>query len=390
MSWPLVSLGSVALINPRLPKDSDESQLVTFLGMASISEDGKILEQETRVLSETKKGFTYFERNDVLLAKITPCFENGKAALVSNLEHQIGFGSTEFHVLRAIPEKLDSKYLFYLVWSDQFRFIGENAMKGAAGQKRISSDFLKDFLIPLPPLAEQKRIAAILEKADAVRHKRQQVIKLADAFLSATFLERFGAPEHSPYGSCTLKEVSLKITDGAHFTPTYMNEGIPFLRVTDINKEYINWNNVKYIPENEHQELIKRCHPEKGDVLYSKNGTIGVPKLIDWDLEFSIFVSLCLIKPDPKKLRGKFLFSFLKTPFALKQATSKSKSATVTNLHLVEIKEIKIPIPSLAIQDEWISFFDKFNEFRDALKSSLGKLEDIFNSLSQKAFSGNL
>ena len=91
MSWPTIELGKVAYINPRLPQNMDETQNVSFLGMASVSEEGKILAEETRMLSETKKGFTYFERNDVLLAKITPCFENGKAAIVNKLKYQIGF-----------------------------------------------------------------------------------------------------------------------------------------------------------------------------------------------------------------------------------------------------------------------------------------------------------
>ena len=151
MSWPMVALGDVVKVNPRLPKDTDESQLVTFLKMASVSEQAELLEQESRVLADTKKGFTYFERNDVLLAKITPCFENGKAALVNGLNTKIGFGSTEFHVLRAMEGKIDKEYLFYLVWNEQFRFLGEHAMKGAAGQQRISADFLKGLKIPLPP-----------------------------------------------------------------------------------------------------------------------------------------------------------------------------------------------------------------------------------------------
>lgn len=284
-------------------------------------------------------------------------------------------------------KKLDKRYFLRFLESKADYL--EKQGKGAT-VKGITLDVLKELEVPLPPLEEQKRIAAILDKADAIRRKRQQTIKLADNFLSAEFLKRFGDPKDSPFGSKSLKEVTLKITDGAHFTPTYADSGIPFLRVTDINRDKVNWSLVKHIPLEEHQELIKRCRPEKGDVLYSKNGTIGVPKLIDWDQEFSIFVSLCLIKPDPKFLRGRYLYSFLQTPLALKQATQKAKSATVTNLHLVEIKEIKLPVPSLAVQDEWINFVAKFNEMRIRLLQSLDKSNNAFNSLSQKAFSGKI
>ena len=250
--------------------------------------------------------------------------------------------------------------------------------------------FLKETYVPVPPLKEQKRIAAILDKADGIRRKRQQAIQLADDFLTAAYIERFGDPSQSSYEILELKKVTKKITDGAHFTPTYTESGVPFLRVTDISKGVLDWNKTKFIPKSEHEELIKRCNPEKGDVLYSKNGTIGIPRLIDWDKEFSIFVSLCLIKPDERYLRGKYLESFLKTPFALKQAKTKSKSATVTNLHLVEIKEIKLPVPPLKIQDEWVQFLDRYNTLLDKMKKSQLNSGHSFNSLSQKAFKGEL
>ena len=119
MSWPLVPLDHVADINPCLPRGINEDQQVSFLGMASVSVQGEIISEETRVLAETRKGFTYFERGDVLLAKITPCFENGKAVHANSLKHSIGYGSTEFHVLRSKNGVLDAKYMFYMVWSDQ-------------------------------------------------------------------------------------------------------------------------------------------------------------------------------------------------------------------------------------------------------------------------------
>jgi len=326
--------------------------------------------------------------NDVLLSKIVPHIK--RCWVVPDPQstyRQIGSG--EWIIFRS--EKVHPPFLRHFLTSDIFHRQFMNTTAGVGGSLvRARPAGVGNIDIPLPPLPEQKRIAAILDKADAIRCKRQQAIQLADDFLSAQFLRKFGDPKDSPFGSRSLKDVALKVTDGAHFTPTYVDSGIPFLRVTDINRGEVDWSKVKYIPLEEHQELIKRCKPEKGDVLYSKNGTIGVPRLVDWDQEFSIFVSLCLIKPDPNYLRGRYLYSFLQTPFALKQATQKAKSATVTNLHLVEIKEIKLPVPSLAIQDEWIDFVDNFGCMRARLIGSLNKSNDAFNSLSQKAFSGLL
>jgi type I restriction enzyme S subunit len=109
---------------------------VSFLGMADVSEDGKVSTAHRRKVSEVSNGFTYFENNDVLVAKITPCFENGKGALVSNLVNGRGFGSTEFHVLRAKPQ-IEPEFLFLLTRTHAFRANGEKHMVGSAGQKRV-------------------------------------------------------------------------------------------------------------------------------------------------------------------------------------------------------------------------------------------------------------
>jgi type I restriction enzyme S subunit len=115
-------LGQITKINPRLPRElaTQSSRTVHFVPMAELSEQGYVSPNGTRRLEEVTKGYTYFENGDVLVAKITPCMENGKAALVCGLEHQIAFGSTEFHVLRPTLE-VDGKYLFYMVWNPVFR-----------------------------------------------------------------------------------------------------------------------------------------------------------------------------------------------------------------------------------------------------------------------------
>ena len=142
-----------------------------------------------------------------------------------------------------------------------------------------------------------------------------------------------------------LNNLTDKITDGTHHTPNYSDYGIPFLRVTDIQSNNIDFNEIKYISSDEHRELIKRCKPEKRDILYSKNGTIGITKIIDWDWDFSIFVSLCLIKTEHEKIRTDYLFYLLNSNIIKKQILMRSKQMTVTNLHLEEIKKFQIPLP---------------------------------------------
>ncbi|ADR21382.1 restriction modification system DNA specificity domain [Marivirga tractuosa DSM 4126] len=173
-------------------------------------------------------------------------------------------------------------------------------------------------------------------------------------------------------------DICTKITDGTHHTPKYTESGVPFFRVTDITASN---NSKKYISNEEHLELIKRCHPEKGDILYSKNGTIGVGKIVDWDFEFSIFVSLCLIKPNHKIVNTKYLNYFLNTSFALRQALKYSKVATIKNLHLVEIKKLKVPLPPLAVQERIAAILDAADELRQKDQALLKKYDDLIQSL---------
>ena len=130
-------------------------------------------------------------------------------------------------------------------------------------------------------------------------------------------------PEH--WEIIKLKYQTSKITDGTHVTPTYVENGIPFLRVTDIQTIEIDLNEVKKIPKHEHDELVKRCNPEKGDVLLSKNGTIGITKVVDWNWEFSIFVSICLIK-FKEKLFNKYFSIFFGSNVVDQQINEESKN----------------------------------------------------------------
>ena len=167
--WEVKKLKYIAYINPQkgtsdFDKASDEQ--VVFLPMERVSEGGKVDCELRKPISEVWNGFTYFERNDVIVAKITPCFENGKGALLDKLESQIGFGSTEFHVLRSKPEIAD-KFLFLTTRTNPFMNIGEASMTGAAGQKRVTTSFIEDYPVALPPLAEQAAIATYLDEQTA-------------------------------------------------------------------------------------------------------------------------------------------------------------------------------------------------------------------------------
>jgi type I restriction enzyme S subunit len=158
--WYLCRLRFVCELNPskqELRFLSDDIT-VSFLPMESIGDDGYIKLDQQKQLSDVLQGYTFFMNDDVAIAKITPCFENGKGAVMRNLYNGIGFGTTELIVARPIPEKVASEYLHYIFLSPIFRKLGEGFMYGAGGQKRVPDDFVRNFTLGVPSIAEQKKI----------------------------------------------------------------------------------------------------------------------------------------------------------------------------------------------------------------------------------------
>ena len=162
--WMEQRLGECCVINPKKTTDSrlEEDFEISFIPMASVSECGEILKLEDKFYREVKNGFTYFCEGDVLFAKITPCMENGKGAVAVGLTNGIGFGSTEFHVLRPIKEKSNSYWLYALTSFELFRKKAEKNMTGSAGQKRVPASFLENIKISVPPISLQDEFEKLL------------------------------------------------------------------------------------------------------------------------------------------------------------------------------------------------------------------------------------
>lgn len=192
MSVLTVSISDIVELNPRVPlgvsKDTDRE--VDFVPMSQLSEQGYVEPLESRPLRDVLKGYTYFQNGDVIVAKITPCMENGKAAFVKGLPHGIAFGSTEFHVLRPSTD-VDGRYLFYMVWNPIFRHEAEGNMTGSAGQKRVPTKFFTRFKIPLPARPEQERIADILDSTFGIWQKHLKAANLANDVLSSLVQSAF-------------------------------------------------------------------------------------------------------------------------------------------------------------------------------------------------------
>lgn len=201
-SWAEVRLDAACLLNPRLASDErpkDETE-VTFVPMSAVDEGvGVIAKPEVRTYGEVSKGYTSFKNRDVLFAKVTPCMENGKAAIAGSLLNGFGFGSTEFHVLRPTDVVLP-EYLFHFIRQPVFRTYAASAFVGTGGLQRVPSDFLARVKLPLPTLPEQQRIVDVLRQAEAVGDLRDSAQAIVNQLAKQRFAEMFGHPAENPKG----------------------------------------------------------------------------------------------------------------------------------------------------------------------------------------------
>jgi type I restriction enzyme, S subunit len=383
----LVRLADVALLNPRLTDELLADTLISFVPMSAVSAETARVEVTTdRAYSEVSKGYTSFESGDVLFAKITPCFENGKIAQAV-LPRQYGFGSTEFHVIRSIKGKLDARYLHHFLRQDRVRVAGEKRMTGSGGQRRVPTNFLSELEIPLPLLPEQRRIAAILDQAETLRTQRRTALALLDTLTQSIFLDMLGDKANCPRKP--LASVCDLITDGTHYTPTYAETGVVFLSAKNVTSGRIDWERIKYIPQDLHIELQRRVSPKKGDVLMAKNGTTGVAAIVDRDCVFDIYVSLALLRPSAEILTI-FLHAALNSPASKKQFNAHLKGIGVPNLHLKDIRQTLIPVPSIALQQTFATRIQAIEALKSIHRTALAQLDALFASLQHRAFSGTL
>ncbi len=183
--WGLTTLGDCCELNPRRAQGIDDALEVSFLAMPSVSEDGHMDTKVIRPYSEVKKGFTYFSERDVLFAKITPCMENGKGAVAEGLSNGIGAGSTEFHVLRPIPQKSNPYWLYIITMFEAFRINARKVMTGTGGQLRVPISYLKDYPITLPPIELQNKFEKFYRQTDKSKFELKQAIEGVDILIKS-------------------------------------------------------------------------------------------------------------------------------------------------------------------------------------------------------------
>lgn len=400
VEWMTVQLGTVAEVNPRgrLSHLSDDT-VVGFVPMSAVSEVTKtITAPETRRFGDVRKGYTPMRNGDVIVAKITPCFENGKLAIV-DLEQSVAFGSTEFHVFRPTGE-VDSRLLYHLLSSELIQKEGRNQMKGAAGQKRVPSDFFRAFEFRVPrSLPEQKRIAAILDKADAIRRKLQQSLRLSDDFLRSVFLDMFGDPVTNPKGwpVAPLSEGVESFDGGKNVNPcdTDRRDGMRVLKVSAVTSgEYLEAESKSF---GEDFQVPADYIVKSGDLLISRANTaelVGAVAYV-WNTSGRAMLPDKLwrfVWSKPAKIHPLFMLHMARSEHFRKQLILRAtgSSGSMKNIGKVKMLEIPIPLPPIALQNKFAAIVTKTQAQIQNSTAFLQEAETLFSTLQQRAFRGEL
>lgn len=441
--WTKASIGDLADLNPK--QAFDDETVAGFVPMSHAPTNFRDkLRFDERPWGEIKKAYTNFKDGDVIFAKVTPCFENGKAAFVEGLPNGIGAGSSEFFVLRPSCDGVSAKYLLALVKSYDFLREGAENMTGAVGLRRVPKQFVESYLVPVPPAAEQIRIAAKLDEILAqidtlkaridrlptlVKRVRQSVLAAAisgrlteewrkenlicsnwtDKTVKASVEAERAAHGFKPikvsesrntnrteapssWVWLKLSEAALKITDGAHHTPKTLEQGFPYITAKNLTGGALDFTDRKFIAEKEHRELYKKCAPAIGDLLIVNIGAgTGNSATVTVDFEFS-FKNIAIIKR-PKTISPLYLKIFFdarkKTIF-----NEQTQGGAQPFLSLTMLGNIEIVLPPPDEQTEIVRQVEQLFAFADQLETRVKAIQARIDYLTQsvlaKAFRGEL
>lgn len=294
------------------------------------------------------------------------------------------------HLATVTP--IDENIIFSNYLEHWFRFNPPNRLIENAAYPSIKTSVIQSLSISLPSIVEQRRIASILDQADELRQKRKQAIEKLDQLLQAKFIDMFGDPVSNPKGFPIqdLEFVALQVTDGTHHTPKRETSGIPLLSARNVLMGRIDFENIDFVGEEEYQRLRKRCEPLRGDILISCSGSIGRVSTVDTDRPFVMVRSAALVKLNKTLVTSKFIEYLLRTPYLQSQMIRSSKSSSQANLFQEPIKRLKILLPSLDLQGNFEKFVEVSTKEKEKLQQSSDKLETLFRSLQNQAFSGTL
>ncbi|MFG5104028.1 restriction endonuclease subunit S [Campylobacter lari] len=401
--WEVKKLEEIANIKggKRLPKGEnllDNNTKFAYIRVADFQDNGTINLQNIKFINENTynvlKNYKIYDDN--LYISIAGTI--GKSGIIP--KELNGAILTENAVkLEYIQNNISNKFMYFFTLSNIFKTQIQTSTKIVA-QPKLAITRLKQIQIPLPPLKEQERIVGILD--ESIKILEQDLLNLDELMQSAlqkafnplkdNAKENYKLPQDWEWKS--LGEICF-ITDGTHKTPNYIETGIPFLSVKNISKGFFDLSDIKYISLEEHNKLIKRAKPEFGDILICRIGTLGKAIKISLEFEFSIFVSLGLLKPKVKIISD-YLVYFLNSYF-IEGWINNNKVGGGTHtakLNLNILEKCPIALPSLKEQEQIASYLDEFSlnikDLKQNYQAQIKNLQELKKSLLDKAFKGKL
>ncbi len=409
--WRMVRLGDVAEVNPRRPPlDRPPQDAVTFLPMSSIAEGlGGIDEREQRPFEDVSKGYTYFEENDVLFAKITPCLQNGKHALATGLLRQFGFGTTEFHVVRA-GQDVDNRFLFKTLTRPTNIEKCVRSFTGTAGQQRVQPEVLRALQMSLPPLPEQRAIADVLDSIDDAIERTEAVIAATETLRDSLLHELLtrGVPGwHTEWKDVPgigtipadwevvrLGEVIPKFEYGTSVQCNGDPTGVPVLRIPNIASGELDLTELKYADLSTAE--MDKLRLSAGDVLLVR--TNGNPEICgqSWvtdGLEGNWAFASYIVRgrPDQSRVNPSFAGHFMRSEAGRRLLRGHIRtSAGNYNLSVGDLGSIFFPCPPLYEQARIVDSVSSNTELIDDLRIELGRLNLTHNAIADALLIGKV
>jgi type I restriction enzyme S subunit len=322
--------------------------------------------------------------NDILFSVRAPVGPTN----INNTEACIGRGLS---ALRCKDDKIIMKYLLHYIRANEKRI--SNLGTGSTF-KAITISELKKIQIPLPPLEDQKKIAAILDAADVYRQKTKALLAKYDELTQSLFLDMFGDtktnPKQLPIKS--LEELCDEIIDCPHSTPNYVecSTDFPCIRTTELDNGAINWSKMKYLDYEGYIERTRRLVPKEGDIIYGREGSFGEAAIVPADCKMSLGQRVMLFRPNSNLINSKFLHAVVRSNGVYQQALRVTSGSTVGHINVKDIKKFKLIVAPLVLQNQFEERVQAVEQQKAQAQASLEKAEELFNSLLQRAFKGEL
>jgi type I restriction enzyme S subunit len=359
------------------------------LRAGNITETGLTYEDLVYVPAAKISDKQKIRQGDIIVAASSGSLDMvGKAAPALN-DFDGGFGAF-CKVLRP-NKKVHPRYFAQLFKRPEYRRTVSSLAAGA-NINNLRNEHLDEMRVPVPSLDEQRRIADILDQADALRAKRREALVQLEKLTQSIFIEMFGDPGTNSmmWSTSTVAQLAEQVTDGEHLTPKREPAGIKLLSARNVRDGFIDFGNVDYVGIEEHQRIKKRCNPIRGDLLISCSGSIGRVASVETDEPFSLVRSVAMIRPKHELVLTKYLEHYLRTPAMNAYMIRRANASSQANLFQGPIREMPVMLPTYALQQAFSTLIQSVGELKVSHQEALEELGRLSASLQHRAFRGEL